>query len=110
MSVTEKQITGWKEFIKKFGALWTGTSLSGYGEEGPYHCADCEYLVGKKKNNVYRDSNGAGRCLHSIVKIDPKLKKDAKGLPIINIEHGCCEFVEPMEETSNSADTLVARK
>lgn len=113
MSVTEKQLSVWKEFVKKIGKLWSGSAFSGYGEDGPYHCGDCEYLVGRKRNDIYRDSNGKGRCLHTIVQLDPKLKKDQKGLAIVNIERGCCEFVdvpEATEETPNPAKTLTVRK
>jgi hypothetical protein len=29
---------------------------------------------------------------------DTQVKKDKNGLPIVNIEFGCCEFVEPLEK------------
>lgn len=92
-----KKIAGLKRLIAQVGPLWPSpsTELSGYAEDGPYHCEDCVYLKGKKDDNIFRDENGKGRCGHPVVIKDPDVKKDKSLLPIINIEKGCCEFVEP---------------
>jgi|SRR5690349_1749055 len=71
-----------EKFIASTGKLWTGTKLSGYGDQGPYHCGECKYLAGEL-------------CKHEIVKADPQVKKNAEGMPIVNAAHGCCEFVDP---------------
>ena len=75
------------------GKYWTGTRLSGYAEDGPYHCEDCRHLEGRLTNKVVRDSRGRGYCQHSIVIADPQVAKDSHG-PLVNIEKGCCEFVD----------------
>lgn len=88
-----------KKLVADFGPLWPdSTKLSGYGENGPYHCGDCEYLKGLKDGNVFKDENGKGRCNQSVVIADQEVKKDDKGRPIVNIETGCCEFVEPLKK------------
>jgi len=93
-----KKISGLKTLIAKVGPLWPkSTELSGYAEKGPYHCGNCEYLKGLKQNNTFLDGNGKGRCNQSVVVADPEVKKDELGRPIVDLEHGCCEFVEPIE-------------
>ncbi len=89
-----KKIAALKRLLREVGPLWPkSTKLSGYSEQGPYHCGDCVYLK-KKDGDAFKDADGKGRCLHSVVMADAQVKKDEKMLPIINIEHGCCEFVE----------------
>jgi hypothetical protein len=58
----------------------------------------CEYLKGAKQGNIFRDADGKGRCNQSVMIADTQVKKDKNGLPIVNIEFGCCEFVEPLEK------------
>jgi len=88
-----------KKLIKDVGPLWPdSTKLAGYGENGPYHCGDCEYLKGLKEGNVFKDKDERGRCSQSVVIADPEVKKDEKGRPIVNIEIGCCEWVEPLKK------------
>lgn len=90
-----KKIGALKRLITAVGPLWPrSTKLAGYAEEGPYHCEDCKYLKGKKEGNVFKDENGKGRCNHPVMIADPEVKKDSKLLPIVNIEYGCCEFVD----------------
>ena len=89
-----------KKLIADVGPLWPdSTKLAGYGTDGPYSCSQCEYLQGLKSGNVFKDEDGQGRCLQSVMIADPQVKKDKKGLPIINIERGCCEFVSHLKPT-----------
>lgn len=95
-----KKIAALKRLIREVGSLWPkSTKLSGYAESGPYHCEDCVYL---KKD--FKDANGKGRCNHPVVIADSEVKHD-KGLGIVNIERGCCEFVEPPKEKENGKET-----
>ena len=91
----QRKITWLRRLIAEVGPLWPrSTKLSGYGEEGPYHCEDCEFAKGKKQGDLFKDDKGRGRCLHAVVIADDEVKKDPKmNLPIINLEKGCCEFV-----------------
>ena len=66
--------------------------MAGYGEDGPYHCEDCSFLRGQKAGNIFKDEKGMGRCIHPMMVADKKVKKDEKGIPIVNIERGCCAF------------------
>jgi len=63
-----------------------GTPVSGYAENGPYHCEDCVHLEGRV-------------CAHPVVMADPgvKKKRDADGRPYVNVEHGCCRFVRQIK-------------
>ena len=87
-----------KRFLNVVGPIWTGTKLSGYSESGPFHCGDCGYLKGLKDGNVFKDKDGQGRCNQPVVIADSEVKKDESGRPIVNIEIGCCEFVEPLKK------------
>jgi hypothetical protein len=90
-----KKLNALNKIIEENGPLWPrSTKLAGYGEEGPYHCEDCIYAKGKKQNDLFKDENGKGRCLHEAMIMDPEVKKDKSMLPIINLEVGCCEFVD----------------
>lgn len=94
-----KKISLLKKLLAQTGPLWPdSTELAGYAEDGPYSCAECEYLKGLKAGNVFKDADGLGRCTQSVMIADPNTKKDQKGLPIINIERGCCEFVENFKQ------------
>lgn len=86
-----------KRLLEQIGGLWPApsTKLAGYAEDGPYHCKDCIYLKGRTTSAVFRDSDGKGRCSQPVMLADPQVKKDADGKAIVNIERGCCEFVEP---------------
>lgn len=88
-----------KKLISDVGPIWPdSTKLAGYAEKGPYNCHMCEYLKGVQQGNIFRDDAGMGRCSQSVMIADPQVKKDKNGLPIVNIEFGCCEFVEPFEK------------
>lgn len=90
-----KKIAGLKRLISEVGTLWPrSTKLAGYAEDGPYHCEDCIYLKRDKEGKAFADENGKGRCVHSVMIADSETKKDKSFLPIVNIEHGCCEFVD----------------
>lgn len=95
-----KKIAGLKKLLKSVGPLWPSpsTELSGYGEEGPYHCGNCEYLRGLKKGKAFIDPDGKGRCEMMVVIQDPDVKKDEQNYPIVDPEKGCCEFVEPLKK------------
>jgi hypothetical protein len=60
-----------------------GTAVSGYSENGPYHCADCRHLT------------GVDLCEHPAVLADPALKarRTKDGLVRVNVERGCCAYV-----------------
>src|ERR1700686_3688764 len=75
------------------------TKLAGFASDGPYHCANCEYL-NKDKN----------RCKQEVMMADPEVQHDEKGLAIItDAERQCCEFVEPIKLTQiEQAPKLVA--
>jgi hypothetical protein len=88
-----------KRLIDAVGELWPkSTKLAGYGTDGPYFCGMCEYLKGIEKDNVFKDGDGLGRCRHPMMIRDSEVKKDSQGRPIVNIEKGCCEFVEKYEK------------
>lgn len=95
-----RKISLLKKLLEKTGPLWPApsTKLSGYAEDGPYHCGDCEYLKKTQDGEVFKDKEGKGRCSQAVVIADPEVKKDEKGRPIVNIETGCCEFVEPSKK------------
>ena len=100
-----KKIAGLKRLLIEVGSLWpNSTKLSGYGEDGPYHCEDCVYLKGKKTGEIFIDSEGKGRCTHSAVIADSEVKKDKNFLPIVNIQHGCCEFVDQKRDTDEGQE------
>jgi hypothetical protein len=77
-----EKIAALKALLKKTGRLWTGTELSGYAADGPYHCGNCRYFYAP---------NGCG---HLAVKEDPGVPH-AAGLPVVDAARGCCEFVDP---------------
>ena len=92
-----EKINGLRRLIEQVGSLWPApsTKLAGYAEDGPYRCENCVYLRGKTAGVIYRDVRGRGRCGQEVMKADPQVKKDSDGFAIVNIEKGCCEFVEP---------------
>lgn len=94
MSLPQNLVDAWREVAMRFGLLWTGTRVSGYGEDGPYHCEDCRYLRGRLAGEVVHADATHGECLHSIVKSDPEVRKCANGNGFVLIETGCCEFVD----------------
>ena len=97
-----KKIAALKRLLREVGPLWpNSTKLAGYAESGPYNCHMCEYLKGAKQGNIFKDDEGKGRCMQSVMIADPEVKKDKNNLPIVNIELGCCEWVEPLEEKEN---------
>lgn len=65
-----------------------GTPIAGYSEEGPFHCDDCIFIV-------KRSEDGRGLCKETHMKADPKVKKNKKGLAIVKLQTGCCEYVDP---------------
>lgn len=92
-----KKIGALKRLIRDLGPLWPdSTKLAGFGKDGPYHCANCEYLKGLTKGQVFKDEKGFARCNQAVMLADPEVEHDEKGLAIItDPEHQCCEFVEP---------------
>jgi hypothetical protein len=86
-----------KKFVAEVGTIWDGTALSGYAEEGPYYCGNCHHLKGIHKE-IFKDADGKGRCDQPAVISDSKVKKDEQGRPIVNIEKGCCAFVDPVKK------------
>lgn len=79
-------IAGLRKLLDSVGPIWPkSTKLAGFAKNGPYHCANCEYLN--------KDGN---RCNQEVMMADPEVEHDEKGLAIIDdAEHQCCEFVEP---------------
>lgn len=67
-----------------------GDPITGYEENGPYHCEDC----------VHRLSKTSNICIHPMIKANPKLANrrvmengKVKGVKV-NLEIGCCSFVK----------------
>jgi RNA polymerase subunit RPABC4/transcription elongation factor Spt4 len=83
-----KIVSRLKSLIAEVGSIWPdSTKLAGFASDGPYHCANCEYLVGDN------------RCNQEVMKADPEVNHDEKGLAIItDPEIQCCEFVEPTKK------------
>ncbi len=81
-------INGLKVLIDRVGPIWPeSTKLAGFASRGPYHCANCEYLVGNRD-----------RCNQKVMMADSEVAHDAVGLAIItDAEHQCCEWVEPIK-------------
>lgn len=93
----EDKIKALRRMLNQVDSMWPtpSTKLAGYAEDGPYHCEDCKYLKGKKEGKIFRDSNGKGRCNQPVMMADSEVTKDSQHLAIVNIEKGCCEFVDP---------------
>lgn len=88
-----KLVGALKKFLNEVGAIFpNSTTLSGYGSSGPYHCSDCTYLK-KINGKPFRDDKNMGRCDHPVVISDFEVPRDGK-LSVVNIEHGCCAFVD----------------
>lgn len=89
MATWPRKIEALKRLISEIGSIWPApsTTLAGYATDGPYHCEDCVYMK--------RHSDGFGRCNQPVMMADRQVKHDADGTAIVNIEKGCCEFVEP---------------
>lgn len=103
-----KVIAGLKKLVEEIGAFWPkSTPLAGYAEDGPYHCEDCSFLKGKKEGKIFVDENGKGRCPHPVMIADPKTKKDKDGAAIVNINKGCCEFVDQIPDKPGEPEGLV---
>lgn len=90
-----KKIAALKRLLREVGPMWPepSTKLAGYAESGPYFCGQCIWL---KKN--FKDEDGKGRCSQAVMLADSEVKHDKLGLAIVNIEYGCCEWVEPPTE------------
>lgn len=91
-----ERIAALKALLKKTGRLWTGTELSGYAADGPYHCGNCRYFY------------APDGCGHLAVKEDPDVPH-AGGLPVVDAARGCCEFVDP-KVLSNPKRTMTPRE
>lgn len=81
------------ELKSKYSEAASGTNVSGYAEDGPYHCKDC----------IHKPAPDKPYCTHSTVISDPLLKDrlvKISGVKVIriNLEHGCCEYVRPKED------------
>lgn len=109
MANWQKVIAGLKKLVEDIGAFWPGgsTPVAGYAEDGPYHCEDCRFLRGKLEGKIFVDANGKGRCPHPVMLADPKVKKDADGKAIVNIQKGCCEFVDQIPHKKGEPEGLV---
>jgi hypothetical protein len=70
-----------------------GTKVGGYEEHGPYHCEDCIHQTD-------------GFCEHPAIMSDPELKgrRNQDGLVKINLEHGCCEYVNQPKPKQDDED------
>jgi len=75
----------------------TGTPISGYSEDGPFHCEDC----------IHRLDPKSSLCIHPVVVADPALKSklvqisDGETFKLtiqINLEKGCCRYVNQEKE------------
>jgi hypothetical protein len=80
-----------KTLVAEVGEIWPkSTKLAGFASSGPYHCANCEYLV------------GGNRCKQEVMMADSEVEHDTKGLAVItDAEHQCCEFVEPLKKLTH---------
>jgi broad specificity phosphatase PhoE len=71
----------------------TGTSISGYSENGPFHCEDC----------IHRVDPQSDLCIHPVVIADPELKdrlvQITNGTAVrVDLERGCCAYVNQDKE------------
>ncbi len=71
----------------------TGTPGSHYEECGPYHCSDC----------IHKTAKDEPFCVHPAVVGDMQLQNrlvqiDSRPAIKINLEHGCCAYVNQMRE------------
>jgi hypothetical protein len=77
-----------------------GTKVSGYAEDGPYHCEDC----------IHKTAPDEPFCIHPCVLGDPALQNrvmliDNRPVVKINMERGCCKYVkQALEGGSEDAD------
>jgi broad specificity phosphatase PhoE len=92
-------IEGLQDLLARVGPIWPkSTKLAGFASDGPYHCANCEYLN--------KDRN---RCNQEVMMADSEVQHDKDGLAIItDAEHQCCEFVEPVDKKAPEGPKLVA--
>lgn len=92
------KIEALKNLIDKVGSLWPlpSSKLSGYAEDGPYHCEDCIYL--KRENGKPVGQGGYGSCNQPVMMADKEVRHNADGTAIVNIQKGCCEFVDPPKD------------
>ncbi len=97
MSSWPRKIEALKRLLSEIGSLWPApsTRLAGYAEDGPYHCEDCIYLKKDEKGNPVRTTGGRGLCNQEVMKADPQVQHDSDSNALVNIERGCCEFVDP---------------
>ena len=97
MSSWPRKIEALKRLLAEVGSLWPvpSTKLAGYAEDGPYHCEDCIYLKRDEKRNPIRTAGGRGLCNQEVMKVDPQVQHDSNGNALVNIQRGCCEFVDP---------------
>lgn len=81
----------------RMGSIYdeTGTPVSGYEEHGPYHCEDC----------IHKVAPDSPYCIHPGVIGDPRLQDrlvliDNRPTVKINLERGCCKYVnQPLEDS-----------
>lgn len=77
-----------------------GTSESGYEEKGPYHCEDC----------IHKTASDEPFCIHPKVLADPAMQDrvvliDNRPAAKIDMEHGCCAYVnQPLEASDKDKD------
>lgn len=97
MTSWDRKIEALKRLLSEVGSLWPApsTRLAGYAEDGPYHCEDCIYLKRDEKGNPVRAAGGRGLCSQEVMRADQQVQHDSNGNALVNIERGCCEFVDP---------------
>jgi hypothetical protein len=86
-----------------------GIGPAEYAETGPYHCEDCVYLKGRTAGDIFVDGNGKGRCNQKVMVASPKYAHDPDGLAIVNIEHGCCRYVDNLSLIESARAWMSAR-
>jgi 2,3-bisphosphoglycerate-dependent phosphoglycerate mutase len=82
--------------FRKSDEAEVGTKASGYSEDGPFHCEDCIHLT----------EPGQPLCIHPEILKDPELQdkltqSGSQPAIEINLEQGCCRFVNPGKDKDN---------
>jgi hypothetical protein len=91
------------------GVKGIGIGPAEYAETGPYHCQDCVYLKGRTAGDIFRDGSGRGRCNQVVMVNAPQYAHDPDGLAIVNIERGCCRYVDNLSILESARAWMAAR-
>lgn len=85
----------------RLGSIYdeTGTPESGYATSGPYHCEDC----------IHKTAMDEPFCIHPKVVGDDRLQDQLvhlNGRPVVKIdmEHGCCRYVNQVRPKKDEDD------